>query len=102
MIDRVAVTSSLLVVAVADNPSLGVGIEVEMAYHAHKPAVLLCRKERIAERRISRLIRGNPGVVREIIYETTADALAELELFIRSFLNQQKESVLPKSLLPIL
>lgn len=98
MIDRTAVTSAMLVVAVADNPSLGVGIEVEMAYHAAKPVVLLCHRDRIAERRISRLIRGNPGVVREIIYADRGDALIELEAFIRSFLERQAESVLPRAL----
>ena len=99
IIDRTAVTSAMLVVAVADNPSLGVGIEVEMAYHAAKPVVLLCHRERIAERRISRLIRGNPGVVHEIIYVNRSDALIELEAFIRSFLKRQAESVLPRALI---
>lgn len=99
MIDRTAVTSAVLVIAVADNPSLGVGIEVEMAYHANKPVVLLCHKERIAERRISRLIRGNPGVIREIIYADRDEALHELEEFIRAFLKRQAESVLPRMLI---
>ena len=99
IIDRTAVTSAMLVVAVADNPSLGVGIEVEMAYHAAKPVVLLCHRDRIAERRISRLIRGNPGVVHEIIYADRGDALLELEAFVRSFLKRQAESVLPRALI---
>ncbi|MBI4093111.1 MAG: XRE family transcriptional regulator [Candidatus Kerfeldbacteria bacterium] len=94
-IDRTAVTSAMLVIAVADNPSLGVGIEVEMAHHAAKPVVLICRRDRIAERRISRLIRGNPGVVREIVYEVQQDALIQLEEFLRSWLQQRAESVLP-------
>lgn len=98
VIDRTAVTSAMLVVAVADNPSLGVGIEVEMAYHASKPVVLLCHRDRITERRISRLIRGNPGVVHEIVYVDREGALLELEAFIRSFLKWQAESVLPRTL----
>lgn len=101
MIDRMAVTSAMLVVAVADNPSHGVGIEVELAYHAAKPVVLLCHRDRIAERRISRLIRGNPGVVHEIIYVNRDDALIELEAFIRSFLKRQAESVLPRALITL-
>lgn len=95
MIDRIAVTSSILVVAVADNPSLGVGIEVEMAYHAHKPVVLLCHKERIDERRISRLIRGNPGIAYEIIYADRDDALTQLQEVICVFLKDQVENILP-------
>ena len=97
-IDRTAVTSAVLVIAVADNPSLGVGIEVEMAYHAAKPVVLVCQNERIQQRRISRLIRGNPAVIGEVIYTDFADALAKLEIFIRSFVAEQTESVLPKTL----
>ncbi len=87
LIDRIAVTSAILVVAVADNPSLGVGIEVEMAYHANKPVVLLCHRERLEQRRISRLVRGNPGVLHEIVYESQDGALAELKAFILFFLE---------------
>lgn len=100
LIDRTAVMSSMLVVAVADNPSLGVGIEVEMAYHANKPVVLICRGDKIRERKISRLIRGNPAVVHEIEYFDEADALSLLEGFIVQFLRDAEQSVLPRSLVP--
>ncbi|MBI4114241.1 MAG: hypothetical protein HY445_00165 [Candidatus Niyogibacteria bacterium] len=63
--------------------------------------MLLCHRERITERRISRLIRGNPGVVHEIIYVNRSDALIELEAFIRSFLRRQAESVLPRALIAL-
>lgn len=98
MIDRSAVTSAILVVAVADNPSLGVGIEVEMAYHANKVVILLCQEQHIAQRRISRLIRGNPSVIKEIIYVDFDEALSKLEKFLRSYLKEQAESILPDSL----
>ena len=98
LIDRTAVTSAVLVVAVADNPSLGVGIEVEMANHAAKPVVLLCKRELLDQRRISRLIRGNPAIAREIAFEDFADALIKLESFIRSFLEERTVSILPESL----
>lgn len=97
-IDRSAVTSAWLVVAVADNPSLGVGIEVEMACHAQKSVILLCSAERVAARRISRLIRGNPSIVHEIVYSDFADALEQLETSIRSLLAEQEKSILPASL----
>lgn len=98
VIDRTAVTSSSLIIAVADNPSLGVGIEVEMAYHASKPVVLFCRRDRLDARRISRLIRGNPAVVRELVYEREEDALEQLEEFLRSWLHERSGSILPASL----
>lgn len=95
IIDRTAVTSAVLIIAVADNPSLGVGIEVEMAYHAHKPVILLCKEERIIERRISRLMRGNPAIVREIIFNDFDEALKELAQYLNAFLKERKESILP-------
>ena len=97
-IDRVAVTSSILVVAVADYPTSGGGIEVEMSYHANKPVVLLCQRDRLAARRISRMIRGNPGVVEEIVYTDQPDALARLDEYLLSFMECRKESVLPEVL----
>lgn len=100
MIDRMAVTSAMLVIAVVDNPSLGVGIEVEMAYHANKPVVLLCHRERLEQRRISRLVRGNPAIVREIVYTDKDGVLVELKAFIEEFLRQLEESVLPRTLVP--
>lgn len=81
-IDRTAVMSSMLVVAVADNPSLGVGIEVEMAYHANKPVVLICNRDKLRGRRISRLIRGNPAVVCEIEYSEPEEALDQLREYL--------------------
>lgn len=97
-IDRTAVTSSVLVIAVADNASSGVGIEVEMANHSSKPVVLICDTKRLVLRRISRLIRGNPAVVHEIRYSGQDDALAQLRTFILSWLQQQENSILPASL----
>ena len=102
LIDRTAVMSSILVAAVVDNPSLGVGIEVEMAYHAAKPVVLLCHEDRIAQRRISRLVRGNPAVVHEIVYTTREDALEQFAEFLRTFLMEQAEGILPRSLQPLI
>lgn len=100
LIDRTAVMTSFLVVAVADNPSLGVGIEVEMAYHANKPVVLVCRGDKISARKISRLIRGNPAVVHEIEYIDEKDALSQIEGFITAFVQKLEQGVLPVSLVP--
>lgn len=98
LIDRTAVTSAMLVVAVADNPSLGVGIEVEMAFHSSKPVVLLSERGRLEQRRISRLIRGNPAVCHEIIYDKVDEALMLLQAFLAGFMQEREESVLPDSL----
>lgn len=99
LIDRTAVTSAMLVLVVADNPSLGVGIEVEMAYHAGKPVVLLASSERVERRLISRLVRGNPSVTHEILYSTFEQGVQEAEAFIRHFLEDLSQSVLPTILM---
>ncbi|MEK7532121.1 MAG: hypothetical protein AAB579_00740 [Patescibacteria group bacterium] len=81
--DRLAVTLSYFVVAYVGVPSLGVGIEIEMAHHAHKPVVLLYEKAKLAERRISRLVRGNPAVSWQISFTDFANAAEELRAFLK-------------------
>ena len=70
-------TSVLIVFTEA--PSWGGGIEVEMAYRSNVPIILLCEKKRLEERKISRLLRGNPGIVATLVYESFNQALALLE-----------------------
>ncbi len=70
-------TSVLIVVAVA--PSWGGGIEVEMSNCSKVPVILLCEKMKLIDRKISRLLRGNPAVMRVIVYEDIEDALSQLK-----------------------
>jgi nucleoside 2-deoxyribosyltransferase len=84
-VDRLAVTSSYLVVAYVGVPSVGIGIEVEMAYHAGKPVVLIAEQTKFNSRRISRLVRGNPGVIAEIGFSDYFDAQTRLRSFLTSF-----------------
>ena len=70
-------TSILIAVAVA--PSWGGGIEVEMANQSRIPVIILCRKDDLAARKISRLLLGNPAVVAVITYRTEEEALERLE-----------------------
>lgn len=71
-------TSLLVVVAIA--PSWGGGIEVEMAFRSQVPVVILIPKGK----RVSRLLRGNPGVVMAEEYDGDADALKLLESILMS------------------
>ncbi len=84
-IDRLAVTQSYLVVACVGISSTGVGIEIELAYHANKPVILLYEQKKLNERRISRLVRGNPAVVSHIVYESFDDAKVKLDAFLKEF-----------------
>ena len=69
-------TSVLIVVAVA--PSWGGGIEVEMANQSGVPVILVCEREKLRQKKISRLLRGNPAVAAVIEYDTAVEALANL------------------------
>lgn len=69
-------TTILIVAAVA--PSWGGGIEVEMANRSEVPVILLCEKSKYDDRKISRLLRGNPAVAHIIIFEDAEDALRQL------------------------
>ena len=73
--DRAAVLSSLCLVAIADHPSWGGGIEVEIARANNIPVILIWRKGT----KVSRLLRGNPAIKAEFEYESEEDALMFLE-----------------------
>lgn len=84
-IDRQAVTQSFFTVAYVGVPSTGVGIEIEAAYHAARPVILLYEKRKLKERLISRLVRGNPAVVEQIAFEDFEDARRKFRAFLPRF-----------------
>jgi len=65
-------TTIMIVVAIA--PSWGGGIEVEMANSRGVPVVILHARNK----RISRLLRGNPAIIDIIPYDSEDDALIKL------------------------
>jgi len=69
-------TSILLVAALA--PSWGGGIEVEMANRSKIPIILLLQEKKLEKKKISRLLRGNPGVLYTIVYKNEKNALKQL------------------------
>jgi len=79
-------TSILLVVAIA--PSWGGGIEVEIANRNNIPVIILCEKEKLENRKISRLLRGNPAVKVIIPYDTEEDALKKLRAELTTILEK--------------
>lgn len=68
-----ACTSHLIAVA-SFGPSWGGGIEVEMARANGVPIILLHKRGF----KVSRLLRGNPGITATIVYESETEALKEL------------------------
>lgn len=69
-------TCILIVVVVA--PSWGGGIEVEMANQNSVPAVILCP----SEKKVSRLLLGNPAVLSTLFYSDENHAVKLLKNFL--------------------
>ena len=90
-------TSMLIVVAVA--PSWGGGIEVEMAFRSGIPIIILCEREKLRIRKISRLLRGNPAVQHTIEYATEAEALRGIQsaLALRRMMRNQPRGIIGKA-----
>ena len=66
--DRRAVVGSRLLVAYVGITSLGVGAEIEMACQRNIPVVLVYEQDLPPDRRVSRLTRGSPNVVKELLF----------------------------------
>ena len=94
-IDRLAVTQAYLVVAYVGVPSMGVGIEIEMAHHADKPVVILAEQTKFVSRRVTRMVRGNPSVIAEVQFRDFEDAKIQLHQFLRSFTEEMSGQDLP-------
>jgi nucleoside 2-deoxyribosyltransferase len=82
-IDREQVRAADLVIAYVGFPSLGVGMELEIACQQGVPVVLLWEEGS----RISRMARGSPAVAEEIRFSSPAQALQAL----RDWLIQHRE-----------
>jgi len=87
---RKHICGARLLIAYVGEPSLGVGVGIEIAHHANVPVWLLAEKAKFDEKRISQLARGNPacrkGVV--ITFTDTAHAEMQLHLELRKLRNQ--------------
>lgn len=79
-------TSILIVLAIA--PSWGGGIEVEMANQNNIPVIILCDKEKLENRKISRLLRGNPAVKDIISFTEKDEGLKKLQSVLVKFKTQ--------------
>ncbi|MBP9864195.1 hypothetical protein KBC54_01950 [Patescibacteria group bacterium] len=95
-LDREAVVRSLLVVACVDEPSSGVGIEIEMAYHANRPIILVYPHST----RVSRLVLGSPAarLLTPVGYTGIIDAKVQLAARLSSFLEKFNDPSRPELL----
>ncbi|MFC1721703.1 nucleoside 2-deoxyribosyltransferase [Patescibacteria group bacterium] len=64
-----------IIIAYVGEPAVGVGTELEVARSQNSVAILLYEKGA----KVSKIARGNPAVVHEIVFKDFADALIQLE-----------------------
>lgn len=76
--------TSNLMIAYVGEASTGTGVEIEYARQHSLPVVLLFEKNR----KVSRMARGCPSVVKEIQCTTEEDACAQMEQYLTDFKKQ--------------
>ncbi len=92
--DRTAVTRCKVMVSYVGLPSLGVGIEIEIANHAYKPTILIFKRGT----KISRLALGNPGVKYCIEFSDEEDLEAQLLVAMSQIRHEYEELPAPLQL----
>ncbi len=70
--------NSDIMIAYIGEPTTGTGMEIEHAHQTNKPVVILYEQER----NISRMLRGCPGIVKEIVFTSQEDACRQLKEFL--------------------
>ena len=71
-----------LIIAYIGVPSLGVGAELEIAHYNNIPIILLYEA---GDKPVSRMARGNPAVINQIVFIDFDDAIIKLEIALRDF-----------------
>lgn len=84
--DRKRVAESSLMVAYLGVPSLGTGSELEICQCEHVPVIVLYEKGRP----VSRMARGNPAIIEEIIFENYQDAYKQLREAVGLFVLESR------------
>ncbi|MFA5127907.1 MAG: hypothetical protein WC457_02815 [Patescibacteria group bacterium] len=90
---------SSVVIVVALAPSWGGGIEVEMANQNGVPVIILCEKDKLEKRLVSRLLRGNPAVREVIAFKNEEDALLQLSNALRKLFPEEAAKTLKMEML---
>ncbi len=72
--------NSDIMVAYIGEPTTGTGIEIEHAHKTNKPIVILYEQGK----HISRMLRGCPGIVKEIVFTSEEDACTQLKTFLET------------------
>ena len=89
--DRNAVAGSCLIVVYIGEPSIGVGIEIEVAYREGVPAVLVYERFLFEQRKLSPMPLGHPAVIGHIAFSDIANAQWQLRVFLHRFRERLPE-----------
>lgn len=80
-IDQSHLADSDLVIAYVGEPSLGVGMEIEMANH-HKALVILLSE---VDQKVARIATGSPNIIDHLTFQDKDDALAKIKVALQKF-----------------
>jgi 2'-deoxynucleoside 5'-phosphate N-hydrolase len=80
--DITELDTSDMMISYMGEPSTGTGLEIEHAHITNKPVIILYEQGK----RISRMLRGCPGIIKEIIFSSEEDALTQLTSFLQTLI----------------
>lgn len=83
--DRAKIEESDMIILYAGEPSLGTGIEAEIANQIGRPVVLFYE----SGKKISRLLLGNPAVVAALTFTDREDAISSLRNFLTEWIAKK-------------
>ncbi len=78
--DMTALNQSDVMIAYVGEPSTGTGLEIEYAYNHQIPVYILYEKNK----KISRMLRGCPAVIGELIFTDDSDGLAQFDILLKT------------------
>ncbi|KKS88543.1 MAG: Transcriptional regulator, XRE family [Microgenomates group bacterium GW2011_GWC1_43_11] len=83
--DTEQIAKSDLMIAYVGENSIGTGEEIEYAKSINLPVIIMYEKGDV----VSRMLKGNPAVKKEIIFETEDDAVNQLTDYLSSLRHPQ-------------
>ncbi len=84
--DSEQVRGAGLLIAYVGVPSLGTGMELEIAHRYGVPIIMLWAEK---DGYISRMARGTPAILQTIVFENYEDGLAQLKVALEEFLTER-------------
>ncbi len=99
---RRAVSQSSLAIIYTGIPFIDLGIDIELAFHASTPIIIIYENEvKATEKgRVSEPMLGHPGIIERVEFSTFREVQEEIKIFIAEFSEKLKKEKLPSPLQP--